>query len=203
MTNKLKAILIFGAPGAGKGTMGAMITAAANLYHLSTGDIFRGMAKDSENGKLIASYADKGMLVPDEATMKIWCRYTQGLIDTNVYNPAKQLLLLDGLPRTVEQAKLIEEYVEVQKGIMLEIKDAQVVIDRILGRGKSSGRADDADVAIIRKRLNEYKEKTAPVIDHYPENLITRINAENTPVEVLRDVLIGAADVLKKSPSEA
>jgi len=195
--NKPKAVLLFGPPGAGKGTVGATLCAAGNHYHLSSGDIFRGLPPESPNGKVFFEYAKNGKLVPDEVTLEIWWRYTQGLIDTNQYDPAKQLLVLDGLPRTAAQAKLIEKYVDVVHIINLEIKDEEVLFDRIGGRAKTSGRADDGDRAIIANRLQEYHDKTSAVLGCYSEDIISSVNAEKTQVEVLRDVLIGSADILK------
>ena len=187
---KPEAILIFGAPGAGKGTMGPLICDLANHYHLSTGDIFRGLPASSENGQLFFSYAKEGKLVPDDVTMKIWWTYTQGLINTNKYDPGKQSLLLDGLPRTVEQAQLLDEYVNVTRVIALDIQDENVIIERLGKRAKIEKRADDANVDIVRKRLQEYHEKTAPVLGHYPKEIVSVINAEQSPAEVLRDILI-------------
>ena len=194
--NKPEVILMFGAPGAGKGTISPLICQVANNYHLSTGDIFRGLPAESENGKLFFSYAREGKLVPDEVTMQIWWTYTQGLINTNKYNPSEQLMVLDGLPRTVEQAKLLEQYVTVKRVIALDIQDENVIIERLGKRAKIEKRADDADIAIVKKRLQEYHNKTAPVLDFYPKELVSIINAEQKPSEVLRDVLKENSDIL-------
>jgi adenylate kinase len=197
---KPKAVLLFGPPGAGKGTIGSMICAAGNHYHLSSGQIFRGLPPESDSGEEFYKYASKGNLLPDKSTVDIWWRYTQGLINTNRFYPSQQLFLLDGLPRTVEQAKLISEYVDVIHVIVLQIHDEKEVFRRISRRAKIEKRLDDADQDVITNRLKEYREKTRLVLDHYDPDIISYFNAEQTPMEVLRDVLVGCTHVLKQMP---
>ena len=183
------AYLIFGAPGSGKGTVGAKLAATTGVKHLSTGDIFRGLSPVSENGKLFASYAGAGKLVPDEVTVQIFSRYIGGLIDTNKFDPAKDSFLLDGIPRTVAQAELIKSVVEVKHIFVLDIPDYSVIIERLLKRAKIEGRKDDADESVIKARLKEYEEKTAAVLGAYDSKLITKINGSQSPDEVFRDTL--------------
>ena len=197
--SKPKAILMFGAPGAGKGTIGSVLCSFGGHYHLSSGDIFRGLPKESDSGKLFFEYASNGKLVPDDVTIDIWWRYTKGLMDTNRFDPATQYLFLDGLPRTKEQAQLIEKYVDVVQIIVLYIKDEEVLFERLGKRAKIEGRADDANRDIIINRLKEYHAKTSPILEYYSDDIISTINAEQTPFEVLRDVLASTADILKQS----
>ncbi len=93
-----RSVLIFGPPGSGKGTLGKFLSSAGNHFHLSSGDIFRGLSPESPAGKLYHHYAGKGLLLPDEVTIQIWHHYVNGLIATNRYFPSQQLLLLDGIP---------------------------------------------------------------------------------------------------------
>ena len=97
----LRSILIFGPPGSGKGTLGKSLSSAGNHFHLSSGDIFRGLSPESPAGKVYHNYAGKGLLLPDDTTIQIWHHYVHGLIATNRYFPEQQLLLLDGIPRTL------------------------------------------------------------------------------------------------------
>src|SRR5579863_6004373 len=96
-----RSILIFGPPGSGKGTLGKFLSSAGNHFHLSSGDIFRGLSPESPAGVMYHNYAVKGLLLPDEVTIEIWCNFMHGLIATNRYFPHTQLLLLDGIPRTI------------------------------------------------------------------------------------------------------
>jgi len=188
--SNISAFLIFGAPGSGKGTVGAKLAAVASgIKHLSTGDIFRGLSPASENGKLFASYANAGKLVPDEVTIQIFSRYVGGLIDTNKFDPAKDSFLLDGIPRTVAQADLVKSVVNVKHIFVLDIADYSIIIERLIKRAKIEGRKDDADEAVVRARMNEYDTKTAAVLSAYDSSLITKIDGAQSPDEVFRDVL--------------
>jgi len=185
----ISAFLIFGAPGSGKGTVGAKLAATTGVKHLSTGEIFRGLSPASENGKLFTKYAGAGKLVPDEVSVQIFSRYINGLIDTNKFDPAKDSFLLDGIPRTVAQANLIKSVVEVKHIFVLDIPDYSIIIDRLLKRAKIEGRKDDADESVIRARLKEYEDKTAAVLGAYDSSLITKIDGSQSPDKVFRDTL--------------
>ncbi len=193
-------VLLFGPPGAGKGTIGQMICAAGNHFHLSSGNIFRHLSPESENGKLFHEYAGQGKLVPDEVTLEVWKRYTRGLIETNRYFPEQQLLLLDGLPRTKRQAELLKEYVDVIHIIVLDIQNEETILKRISRRAQIEKRTDDADTKVILQRIEEYRNKTAEVLESYDKDIVFHYNAENRPMEVLRDVLVGSTFVLKTMP---
>jgi adenylate kinase len=193
---KFRAILIFGPPGAGKGTLGKFLSTAGNHFHLSSGDIFRGIDPDSKAGKVYHSYASKGNLVPDEVTIEVWDQYVQGQIATNRYFPKKQFLLLDGIPRTLLQAKILDQYIDVVGIIELDIPDVNVLIQRLKRRALIEKRSDDADEAILQNRMKVYKEETLRLLSHYPKELISTFNADQKPLEVLRDVLVKLSDLL-------
>ena len=161
MTN----IVLFGKPGAGKGTQAEILKEKYNLVHLSTGDIFRyNMKHDTELGKLAKSYINQGELVPDEVTINM----LQAEVEKNA--DAKGFLF-DGFPRTVPQAEALDVFLtnkgwSVTATVALEAED-QILVERLLERGKTSGRADDQDEEKIRNRYQEYNEKTAPLVDFY------------------------------------
>lgn len=165
INNKMINIVLFGKPGAGKGTQAEFLKDKYNLVHLSTGDIFRfNMKNDTELGKLAKSYIEKGDLVPDEVTIKM-------LQDEVEKNPNAKGFLFDGFPRTIPQADALDAFLktktwEVTATVALEADD-EILVQRLLERGKTSGRADDQDEEKIRNRYQEYNEKTAPLIDYY------------------------------------
>ncbi|MFS4493596.1 adenylate kinase [Maribacter sp. 2308TA10-17] len=158
-------LVLFGKPGAGKGTQAEFLKEKYNLKHISTGDLFRyNMKNDTELGQLAKSYIDKGDLVPDEVTIKM-------LQDDVEKNPEASGFIFDGFPRTTAQAQALDEFL-VSKGmkidatIALEAND-EILIQRLLERGKVSGRTDDQDEDKIRNRFDEYNQKTAPLKDFY------------------------------------
>ncbi|MFY0482090.1 adenylate kinase [Flavobacterium sp. PLA-1-15] len=160
-------IVLFGKPGAGKGTQAEFLKGKYNLVHLSTGDIFRfNIKNDTELGRLAKTFMDKGDLVPDEVTIKM----LQSEVDKN---PEAKGFLFDGFPRTIAQAEALDAFLnskeqEITATIALEADD-EILVKRLLERGKTSGRADDQDEEKIRNRYQEYNEKTAPLMDYYKE----------------------------------
>lgn len=160
-------LVLFGKPGAGKGTQATFLKEKYNLKHISTGDVFRYNIKNgTELGTLAKSFIDKGDLVPDEVTIKM-------LQDEVEKNPEASGFIFDGFPRTTAQAEALDALLEskdmkINATIALEAND-EVLIERLLERGKVSGRTDDQDEEKIRNRFDEYNEKTAPLKDYYED----------------------------------
>jgi adenylate kinase len=160
-------IVLFGKPGAGKGTQAEFLKEKYKLTHLSTGDIFRfNLKNDTDLGKKARVFMDNGELVPCEVT-------TAMLIDEVNKHPDTEGFLFDGYPRTLDQARALDEFLptigsSVTATIALEADD-EILVARLLERGKTSGRADDQDEEKIRVRYQEYNEKTAPLIGYYKE----------------------------------
>ena len=161
MTN----LVLFGKPGAGKGTQAAFLKDKYNLVHISTGDIFRHNIKnETKLGKLAQSYMDKGDLVPDEVTIQM-------LQEEVEKNPNAEGFIFDGFPRTIAQAEALDAFLDSKgmriHGTLALEADDEVLIKRLVERGKVSGRTDDQDEEKIRNRFIEYNEKTAPLITFY------------------------------------
>ena len=161
MTN----LVLFGKPGAGKGTQAAFLKDKYNLVHISTGDIFRyNIKNETKLGKLAQSYMDKGDLVPDEVTIQM-------LQEEVEKNPNAEGFIFDGFPRTIAQAEALDAFLSSKgmriHGTLALEADDEALIKRLVERGKVSGRTDDQDEEKIRNRFTEYNEKTAPLIAFY------------------------------------
>ena len=190
---RYSAVLLFGYPGSGKGTQGAVLGGMPNLIHLAMGDIFRALDKQSPIGQEFLSYSTKGLLVPDELTVRVWSQHVQGLRQSGDFNPDYHTLLLDGIPRTPSQVELMKDLIDVRRILHLVIENDEALIARLSGRAKNSNRPDDADPEVIRKRITVYREETSPVLAAYDGTLLANVNADQHPLAVLRDI----ADVLR------
>jgi adenylate kinase len=158
-------IVLFGPPGAGKGTQSIKLVEKFNLVHLSTGDVFRyNIKNETPLGQLAKSYMDKGNLVPDEVTINMLKAEVEKQPDAKGF-------IFDGFPRTTAQAEALDAFL-AEKGtsvsMMLALQvDEDELVKRLLLRGKDSGRADDTDESIIRNRIKVYNEQTAVAADFY------------------------------------
>ena len=187
-------LVLFGPPGAGKGTQSNFLIEKYNLVHLSTGDILRGeIADGTELGLEAKKLMDRGDLVPDEVVI--------GMIASKLdNNPNANGFIFDGFPRTVAQAEALDNLLD-EKGtsisamISLKVEDEEL-IKRLLSRGKDSGRADDQDESIIANRINEYNNKTAPLKEYYSiQNKLSEIEGKGT-VEDIAEKLNDVIDTL-------
>lgn len=158
-------IVLFGPPGAGKGTQSAKLIERYSLVHLSTGDIFRANIKgQTELGVLAKSFIDQGQLVPDEVTINMLSAEVKN-------NPNAKGFIFDGFPRTSAQAAALDTLLNgmntgISLMLALEVEEGELK-RRLLLRGKDSGRADDQDPAVIQKRIDVYNAETFPVRDYY------------------------------------
>ena len=195
MPTPYKSILLFGPPGVGKGTQGQILGSIPGFFHLATGDMFRSLDKESEIGMEFTRYSSQGLLVPDFLTVRLWQQHVDQLISRELYKPEVDVLLLDGIPRSVPQAESMKEYVDPSLIIHLVCEDLDEMVRRMQKRATQQGRPDDADESVIRKRFEVYNEQTAPVLACYDDSIISNIDALGTQAEVLLRVL---TDVLPR-----
>ena len=182
-------VLLFGAPGVGKGTQGKALGCIPGLRHLATGDMFRGLDHTSEIGQKIKTCMASGKLIPDDLTVQLWREHLKGLIAAKKYDPARELLILDGIPRSVAQARAISKHVRVLRIIHLACPNVDEMVRRMKLRGERENRPDDSDEKIIRGRFDVYRQETEPVLAEYDRALVSDVNAIGSPIQVLLNVL--------------
>ncbi|MGF1633828.1 MAG: adenylate kinase family protein [Phycisphaerae bacterium] len=187
---RYKSILLFGAPGTGKGTQGKILGTIPGFFHSSTGDIFRSLDLQSEAGRKFWEFSSRGELVPAEFTIRVWRQYIQGMELINQYHPETEFLVLDGIPRNLEQAKLLDETIEVVRIVHLQ-SDQKKMVERLRRRALKEGRADDASDEVIGRRMEVYERETHPMLTFYPKRLIHEVDATLSQIRVLADIVAG------------
>jgi adenylate kinase len=188
LSMRYKSILLFGAPGSGKGTQGKILGAIPGFFHSSTGDIFRSLDLQSEMGRTVWEFSSKGKLVPDELTIKIWTQYLRGMEMINQFHPETEIIVLDGLPRNANQSKILEDTIDVLKVIHL-VADQAKMIERLRRRALKENRVDDASDEVINRRFDVYAKETKPVLEFYPADKIVRVDAAQHQLRVLSDII--------------
>ena len=186
---KYRTLLLFGAPGAGKGTQGKILGTIPNFFHCACGDVFRSLKTDSAIGQVFLEYSSRGELVPDEPTVDLWRYFINGSTKTGRFHPEQDTLVLDGIPRNVPQAEMLRDTLEVVAICYLRCTNVEQLIERLQRRALKENRLDDANIDVIRKRLKTYERESKPVLQFYGKKLLHRINADQTPAKVLFDIL--------------
>ncbi len=186
---KYNAILMFGAPGAGKGTQGKVLGTVPNFFHCACGDVFRSLTVETELGRVFLEYSGRGQLVPDEYTIRLWREALEGRIAAGQFHPDRDTLVLDGLPRNLRQAQMLNESLNVRALFNLVCPDRSKLIARLQRRALRENRLDDANLEVIAERLETYERETKPVLEFYGPQLVHTIDATQPPIQVLQHVL--------------
>lgn len=186
---KYRTILLFGAPGSGKGTQGKILGAIPNLFHFACGDAFRNLRIDDPIGRVFIEYSSKGLLVPDEATINLWQKNIKASTVDGEFNPELDTLVLDGIPRNERQAQMLQDFLDVRAVFNLHCADMNKMVERLQRRALRENRLDDANLEVIRKRLETYEKETKQVLDFYGPKLVHTIDATQPPMRVLSNVL--------------
>ncbi|HEY0710377.1 MAG TPA: nucleoside monophosphate kinase [Polyangia bacterium] len=180
----LRAVLLFGYPGSGKGTQGKIMSALPGFHHVAMGDILRGLTSANPLYDKVQSYLRAGNLVPDELVMDLFQHHVSTL---NCQDD--DFLLVDGIPRNARQVELLNKIVKVVRIFKLSVYDENLVIERMRKRALAQGRSDDASDEVIQNRLNVYRSETERCIRIYPGTLLTRIQANQPIFDVHFDII--------------
>ena len=186
---KYRSILLFGAPGVGKGTQGRILGVIPHFFHCACGDVFRNLRADSPLARTFIEFSGRGQLVPDEPTIQLWRHFIENNTEIGRFHPATDTLVLDGIPRNVRQAEILHDTLNVTAVFYMKSADEEKLIARIQRRAIKENRLDDANLEVIRDRLHVYENETKPVLKFYGRHLVHRINADQTPAKVLADIL--------------
>lgn len=180
-----KVILLFGPPGSGKGTWGKILGMMPGFYHFSTGEMFRHLNVESDLGKRIMETMRRGELAPDEIAFDLWQQHLNNATLIGSFHPPKDILVLDGFPRTPPQAEMLKAVAVVKVILQLDCADREILVERLHKRAVLEGRHDDANEAVIRRRFAVYDRDTAKTLAHFPDDLIAFIDVSLVPVQIL------------------
>ena len=182
-------VLMFGAPGSGKGTQGMSLGSIPRFFHMACGEVFRQLDTRTPLGREFVSYSSKGLLVPDEITVRLWKAALDSRIDAHQFKPDIDILVLDGIPRNVAQAELMEKHIEVIKVFHLSCPDRAALTERLRKRALKDNRLDDANSEVIERRIRTYEDETKPILEFYSPAKVTNIDATRPPAQVMHDIL--------------
>ena len=196
---KYRTFILFGAPGSGKGTQGKTLGTIPRFYHCPCGDVFRSIDTRTKVGKAFLEYSSKGPLVPDDFTVELWKEAIDAAVDGHKFKPDIDTLVLDGIPRNLGQAKIMEEMIDVEKVFHLSCPNRETLFARLKKRALKDNRLDDANEQVIQRRLETYESESKPVLSHYAKEKITVVDATQPPAKVLFDILASVNDGVYES----
>jgi adenylate kinase len=186
---KYRTILMFGAPGSGKGTHGRALGAIPGFFHCACGDVFRSLRPETPLGKVFLEYSSHGQLVPDKQTIELWQQCIDSSMQVGRFHPDADTLVLDGIPRNVAQAEMLTDTLDVIAVFYLTSSNPENLVNRMQRRALKENRLDDANLNVIRQRLKTYEKETKPVLNFYGKKLVRRVNTDGAPVKIFSDIL--------------
>ena len=188
-TGRFRTFLILGAPGSGKGTQGKVLGGIPRFHHLACGDVFRSLDTRTPLGQEFVRFSSQGKLVPDDLTVQLWRANIKNRVDAYQFKPDIDFLILDGIPRNVEQAVFMENDIDVVKVFHLSCPNREELARRLRKRALKDNRYDDANEEVIQRRFQTYEAETKPILEHYGQDKVVDIDASQAPAKVLFDVL--------------
>lgn len=193
-TGRFRTFLMFGAPGSGKGTQGRVLGTIPRFHHMACGDVFRSLDTRTELGQEFVKYSSRGQLVPDEVTVRLWRANIHDRVKSHLFKPDIDFLVLDGIPRNVEQAKFMEADLDVIQVFHLSCPDRAELARRLRKRALKENRFDDASDEVIARRIRTYEEESKPILDYYSQGryagcrMVTEVDAGEPPLKVFHAI---------------
>src|SRR5258708_19652412 len=169
---KYQTFLLFGAPGSGKGTQGKTLGTIPRYYHCACGDVFRSIDTRTRVGKAFLDYSSKGRLVPDDITVELWRQAIDAAVEAHKFKPDIDTLVLDGIPRNLGQAKIMNDMIDVKKLFHLACPARETLFYRLKKRALKENRLDDANEQAIQRRLDIYAKESGPSLPYSSKDLI-------------------------------
>jgi adenylate kinase len=180
--------LLFGPPGSGKGTQGRALGSIPRFFHCACGDVFRSIDTRTRLGRAFLEYSSRGELVPDNITVELWKARIDAAVDAHQFKPDIDVLVLDGIPRNVGQAEIMDQLIDVKKVFHLSCPNREALFARLKKRALKDNRLDDANEEVIKRRLATYENESKPVLEHYKDR-VQVVDAMEPPARVLFHIL--------------
>ena len=159
------------------------------FFHFACGDVFRALDTRTPLGQAFIEYSSRGQLVPDDLTVQLWKARIADHVGAHTFKPDIDSLVLDGIPRNVGQAKIMEEIIDVKRLFHLACPDRTALVTRLRKRALKDNRFDDANEETIIRRLQTYEEESKPVLEFYGPKRIHEVDATQSPIKVAHDIL--------------
>ncbi len=190
---KYHTYLLFGPPGSGKGTQGRSLGSIPRFFHCACGDVFRTIDTRTRVGRVFLDFSSRGALVPDDVTVELWKARIDAAVDGHEFKPDIDVLVLDGIPRNVGQAKIMDDMIDVQRVFHLSCPNRDALFARLKKRALKDNRLDDANEEVIKRRLLTYETESKPVLEYYRDR-VQVIDATDSPARVLFNILGTVSD---------
>ncbi|MFZ1217742.1 MAG: nucleoside monophosphate kinase, partial [Chthoniobacterales bacterium] len=172
-----------------QGTQGRTLGSIPRFFHCPCGDVFRSIDTRTAVGQAFLDYSSKGQLVPDDITVKLWKAAIDAAVEAHKFKPDIDILVLDGIPRNVAQARIMDDLIDVKKVFHLSCPDRTSLFARLKKRALKDNRLDDANDEVIKRRLAIYEQESKPVLNYYSKDRITCLDATEPPAKVLMHIL--------------
>lgn len=184
--SRWRAVVLLGPPGSGKGTLGSALGSLPGFFHYSSGDTLRDLDSQTELGQKVQVYTDTGELVPSQLVIEVCKQSMNDAMERGDFDPAVDVVIFDGMPRDVDQARELEVHARVGRVFHLTCQDNHLLTQRI--RHRRDRRPDDLDSSVIEHRFQVYRTQTLPVLNHYPATLIAHVDAAQPPLSMLHQM---------------